>query len=323
MSALATYQDAARIMRDYEKLLVKDRSYQEFFLGQQAEAFLRAKRLELCTANTLHSYETVLRMFTLHYAYVESLEVFTEPQKGPALILDFIDHYWGDASEETIRQRFAVMGSFFEWAYRDDRIIADPMAKLRRPRRRGGGGARRPRIPEGPLTRLVSAQETLRDQAAILLLRRLGLRREDLRLLQIGDIDLARDEIHLRHGKGGEESVLPIAFRDLREALYLHLQTEQREPAEFLLYPKSEPASPFSATGIASWFERCCERAGIVGYSMHQLRHAAADDLKRATNSTTAAQALLRHKSSSTTEIYLHSTVDDLRQRILASEGEN
>jgi integrase len=172
------------------------------------------------------------------------------------------------------------------------------------------------RIPAGPLARLVAGQESLRDQAAILLLGRLGLRREDLRLLQVAEVDLARDEIYLRHAKGGEEHVLPIGFPDVREALYLHLQAEGRQPAEFLLYPKTERTRPLSRAGIALWFGRCCERAGVVGYTMHQLRHAAADDLRRATGSTSAAQALLRHKSVATTEAYLHAGVDDLRRAI-------
>jgi integrase len=49
---------------------------------------------------------------------------------------------------------------------------------------------------------------------------------------------------------------------------------------------------------------------------MHQLRHAAGDDLKRATGLTSAAQELLRHKSVATTEAYLHPEVDDLRRAI-------
>ena len=53
-----------------------------------------------------------------------------------------------------------------------------------------------------------------------------------------------------------------------------------------------------------------------MGYTMHQLRHAAADDLRRASGSTATAQALLRHKSVATTEEYLHTGVDDLRRAI-------
>lgn len=303
---------AARIVREAEAM--RDKSYRQHPLGQEWGRFLRAKRLAGCQPNTLLSYETVGRLFALRYADFDSLEPFAG-KEGPELVLDFLERNWGDADPQTLDQRTNVMRSFFEWAYRVDRISADPMRKIEK-RRRKQRGPRRQRIPAGPLARLVGGQENLRDQAAILLLGRLGLRREDLRLLQIADVDLARDEIHLRHAKGGEEHVLPIGFPDVGEALYLHLQSEQREPGEFLVYAKAERARPLSPAGIDNWFRRCCERAGVVGYTMHQLRHAAADDLRRATGSTAAAQALLRHKSVATTEAYLHAGVDDLRRAI-------
>jgi integrase/recombinase XerC len=303
---------AARIVREAEAM--RDKSYRQHPLGQEWGRFLRAKRLAGCQPNTLLSYETVGRLFALRYADFDSLEPFAG-KEGPELVLDFLERNWGDADPHTLDQRTNVMRSFFEWAYRTDRISADPMRKIEK-RRRKQQGARRQRIPAGPLARLVAGQDNLRDQVAILLLGRLGLRREDLRLLQVADIDLGRDELYLRHAKGGEEHVLPIGFPDLRQALYLHLQAESREPAEFLLYPKTERTKPLSRAGIALWFERCCARAGVVGYTMHQLRHAAADDLRRATGSTEAAQALLRHRSIATTEAYLHAGVDDLRRAI-------
>jgi integrase/recombinase XerC len=311
--ARLTFPLAARIAREAEA--VRDKSYRKFPIGEEWGRFLRAKRLASCAQNTLLSYETVGRLLTLRYADFDSLEPFAERETGVELVLDFIDRYWGEADEATRRQRLAVLASFFEWAYRTDRISADPMRKIERPRRRAKA-ASGPRIPAGPLARLVAGQDSLRDQAAILLLGRLGLRREDLRLLQISDVDLARDEIYLRHAKGGHEHVLPIGFPDLRDALYLHLQAEGRQPAEFLLYPKTERTRPFSRAGIAGWFDRCCERAGVVGYTMRQLRKAAADDLRRATGSTSDAQALLRHKSVATTEVYLNVGVDDLRRAI-------
>jgi integrase len=289
---------AARIVREAEAM--RDKSYRQHPLGQEWGRFLRAKRLAGCQPNTLLSYETVGRLFALRYADFDSLEPFAG-KEGPELVLDFLERNWGEADRNTLDQRTKVMRSFFEWAYRVDRISADPMRKIEK-RRRKQQGARRQRIPAGPLARLISGQDSTRDRAALLLLGRLGLRREDLRLLRVGEIDLGRDEIHLRHAKGGEEHVLPIAFPDLREALYLHIQAERREPLEYLLYPKSDRTKPLSSAGIHNWFKRCCEQAGVPGYSMHQLRQAAADDLRRATGSTEAAQELLRHKSVATTE---------------------
>lgn len=43
----------------------------------------------------------------------------------------------------------------------------------------------------------------------MLLLGRLGIRRNDLHMLKIRDIDLGPDEVHLRYAKGGEELPSP------------------------------------------------------------------------------------------------------------------
>jgi integrase len=313
-AVLDSYAAAVRIVR--EEAPIKDKSYRKYPIGQEWGRFLRAKRMAGCRPNTLLSYETVGRLFTLRHADFQTLDPFAEKEIGPELVLDFLDHYWGESDKDTLDQRIAVMRSFFEWAYRVDRISGDPMAKIEK-RRRKRQGPRRDRIPEGPLARLISAQKSLRDQCGLLLLARLALRREDLRLLRVGEIDLTRDELYLRHAKGGEEHVLPVAFKDVRETLYLHFQAERREPLEYLLYPKTQKTRPLSRTGIDGWFRRCCDLAGVGGYTMHQLRHAAADDLYRGTGDKGAAQSLLRHKSPGTTEAYLHPMLEDLRRSIV------
>jgi integrase/recombinase XerC len=320
MSAL-TYRDAARIVRE-EEAAARDKSYRQFPIGQDVGRFLRAKRLERdVTPDTVRSYEGVLRRFTLRHADMDSLEPFAHPQNGPELLHEFLDHHWGEADEATRRQRMSVLASFFEWAYRTDRVAANPIGRMQRPRRRQKG-ATRPRVPEPHVSRLVAAQLLLRDQAAVLLLGRLALRREDLRLLQLADIDLARDELYLRHAKGGKEHVLPIAFREVREILYLHLQERGGGPAEYLLYPKTHRLRPLSRAGIAHWFTRCVEAAGLAGYTMHQLRHAAIDNVRRGTGDVELARVLARHENVAVTQDYLHTDeVVDLRDAIERMEA--
>lgn len=306
-----TYREAARIVR--EDAPVKDKSYRKFPIGLEVGHFLRAKRLEGCRPNTIDAYETVLRRFTLHFADYDTLEPFTEKGKGPERILRFIDHHWGESDERTLVQRFKVLGSFFEWAYRTDRIDADPMRKVSRPRVRKKGAARE-RVSEAHISRLVSAQPNFRDQAAILLMGRLALRREDLRMLQLGDVDLGRDELYLRHAKGGKEHVLPILFKDLRDTLYLHLQERGGAADEFFLYPWTSRTKALTRSGIDQWFRRCVTVAGLTGYTMHQLRHAAIDEVRRLTGDPELARMLARHENIQTTQTYLHSTVEDLRE---------
>jgi hypothetical protein len=118
---------AARIVREAEAM--RDKSYRQHPLGQEWGRFLRSKRLAGARPNTLLAYETVGRLFTLRYADFETLEPFAG-KDGPELVIDFLERNWGEAGRATLDQRTAIMRSFFEWAYRVDRISADPMRKV-------------------------------------------------------------------------------------------------------------------------------------------------------------------------------------------------
>lgn len=312
-AAALTVADAARIMRE-----AKDKSYQLFPLGGEWAEFLRAKRMARCRPNTLESYETVGDKFARYFADFRDLTPF---EAQPELVLDFLEETWPDVDPDTMQQRFAVMGSFFAWAYKTDRVGRDPMGKLERPHRQSRRAARRARVPEEHVEILIARQPLLRDQAALTLLGRLGFRREDLRLLQLKDIDLGTDQVHLRHAKGGKEHVLPIAFKTLRDLLYLHLQERGGRPDEYLLYPKNTTGLPLSCSGIDQWFQRCLARAELVGYTMHQLRHAAIDEVHRQTHDVVMAQELARHESLQTTQTYLHTDLEQLRHALAGMEA--
>ena len=75
-----------------------------------------------------------------------------------------------------------------------------------------------------------------------------------------------------------------------------------------------------NAASIHRWFERCCKRAGVVPFELHELRHSALHRVWRETGDLYAAKQLARHASVRTTEEYLHASADDLRARMLESD---
>jgi integrase len=143
---------------------------------------------------------------------------------------------------------------------------------------------------------------------------RLALRKNDLRLLQIRDIDLIRGVVQLLHRKGGEEALMPLEYPDLVDRLYLHVQGEGRMPAEYLVHPRHDSMIAFEQASLHRWWKRCLERAGLpTTMKLHELRHTAADEMWRATGNIVLAQRLLGHKSVGTTQAYLHPSDEDLR----------
>jgi integrase len=147
-------------------------------------------------------------------------------------------------------------------------MSANPTLPIKAPRRSQGD---RKAHPRALIQQIIATQPTLRDQVAIQLLGRLGLRRNELRLLRVKDIDLAADLITV-HGKGNKRALLPNGFKDLRRDLYLHVSGEGREPNEYLIYPKRERTRPMDPASLHRWFKRCLERAGAPDLPMHELR---------------------------------------------------
>ena len=62
---------------------------------------------------------------------------------------------------------------------------------------------------------------------------------------------------------------------------------------------------PYSSSGIRSLWRRACERAGVEGLTLKDLRPTAASDAKKAGYTVEQIQQQLAHAELSTTEIYL------------------
>jgi site-specific recombinase XerD len=294
------------IMRDYERA-VKDKSYRRTPIGQEAARYLRTLKWGEHRDSTLLSYESTYSRLALDHDDYEGLAGFCTPV-GVEYLREFLSRHWGEAKATTKRQRTSAIRSLFAWAVDEQLIPWNPAAALKLPRARGG--EERVSYPMRVLWQLVSAQKTMREQCALQLLCRMGLRKDELRQLRVGEIDLARNLLAV-HGKGGKDAVLPLDFPSLNRDLYLHVQ--ERHVDEYLLYPRSHKRRPLDSSSLHRWFKRCLEIAGLPStILMHELRHSAADHLWRDSGNLVLAQELLRHESVSTTQGYLHPTRRDL-----------
>jgi integrase len=114
---------------------------------------------------------------------------------------------------------------------------------------------------------------------------------------------------------------LPLVFEDVRQALSLRLSEPGRQADDHLIAPQRGPNRALNPASVHRWFERCCERAGLSGIKIHELRHFAGDRLWRETGDLIAAQQIPRHESVRTTQEYLHPTADDLRAQMRESDS--
>jgi integrase len=244
---------------------------------------------------------------------------------GADRILEFVGRRWGDASPGTRRKVFSIFASFFRWAVRMDRITANPMDRLDRPRRRR---AERYAPTAAKVKAIITAQPLLRDRVCLALMARLALRKNEVRVLRWRDVDLERGELTI-HGKGGKIIPVPIVFEDLRADLARLALEAAAKPTDYLLFPvrvgnartnpnlrgvvREHRDRPMVPSTVHRWWTRCLEAAGVAHFPMHCLRHHAGDEFRRSGNDLELTRVFMRHQSISTTsEFYMHTDRDEL-----------
>jgi len=306
-------------LRMRDEALLRDKRYQQLPIGLEVKRWLQTLQFEDASQNTLDAYEITGARLALEFPDFTGIREFERTGgEGVGLLRWFLDKHWRDSASATRRARLSAVKSLFAWALEEGIIEWNPAEKIKPPRRRGTG---RRAHPQEMILELVFSQESLRDRIACQLLGRLGLRKNELRLLQARDINLSTNEIRVR-GKGGKVRMVPIgALRSLREEITFHLLIEGHALTDYLLFPHSDRSRPMDASTVHRWFKRCLEVAALPSMPMHELRHTAADHLYRETGDLQAVQMLLGHESIGTTQIYLHPTTDDLDRKLAVVEA--
>ena len=191
---------------------MKDKGYRVSFVGGEVGRFMRSLLWADKTLNTLDTYEIVLSRLSLDFAHFTTLEECTTE-----VVRDFLDENWGEAAPATRRNRLSIVKSFFKFCVLERGLSRNPADRITPPKRRS---VEREAYSPDIIESLRAAQPELREQIAIQLLGRLALRKNELRLLKIKDIDLTKGTV-LIHGKGGKVVVMPLVFDDLKEDLHL------------------------------------------------------------------------------------------------------
>jgi integrase len=318
-----TFDQWSRIVVDP----IRDRSYLSTQLGQAVADYLSWKRNEDgATERTIDSYERVLAQL----AVVATAAGVTHET---TLTIDHLRQVRDLRPEGSRYLVTAIYKDFCGWLYEEARTDANVAGRLRYPRRR------KPPVTglftDEEKAAIVGAQETIRDRVCVLLLLRAGIRKGELRHLQVRDLDLRERLILVRRGKGSKARRVPVRgslVRALDEFLLTDIPGLNRLPVadDHLLYPARaanqhargsdpNPKKPMAESTAHRWWYGCLERAGIVekgaasGRKMHSTRHTYATDLGRATNwNMLAVQKNLGHsKLGTTVDIYTQFSYED------------
>jgi len=130
-----------------------------------------------------------------------------------------------------------------------------------------------------------------------------GLRLGETLALLPSDIDSTRMMIRIEQGKGRKDRYVMLSKTLLDE---LRIYWKAFRPVRWL-FEGRKPGDPLSPSTAEKVFPTAAGRAGVTkGVSFHSLRHAFATHLLEGGTNLCVIQALLGHRSLTTTQVYTH-----------------
>lgn len=263
---------------------------------EQHEALLvMAKKLSLrgYAANTAKTYLEQFKLF-LRFYHTYAPQDLTEPEISNYLLY-LIDKK--KISKSTQNQAINAIKFYYEKVLGQQKKVYF----LERP-------FKEKRLPlvlnQDEVISIFGAVTNLKHSLMLMLIYSAGLRRSELINLRIGDLDLERQVVFVRGGKGRKDRQSLLA-RNLEPLLRQYLA--DYKPSRWLF--EGERGEQYSVSGLQQIFKRALEKSGVKKEAhLHTLRHSFATHLLESGASTRYIQVLLGHESSKTTEIYTQVT---------------
>jgi integrase/recombinase XerD len=269
------------------------------------QRYIADLRLRNKSPRTIETYVLRVSLFARHFG--QSPELL-----GPEHVRAYQEHLIGQqVSWSTFNQAVCALRFLYQVTLGRPELIAHlPFAK--RPRTL-------PTVlsPE-EVVRLLQAALPGRDRTLLETAYACGLRLKELLGLQVKDIDSARLVLHIRHGKGQKERLVPLTPRLLQ---LLRDYWREYRPATWL-FPGAKATRALTNSAVQRICRRTARRAGLSKcVHPHTLRHSFATHLLEAGVDLLSVQALLGHSRFQTTAKYLHVSMRRLQQLPQLLEG--
>jgi site-specific recombinase XerD len=161
------------------------------------------------------------------------------------------------------------------------------------------------------ITRILDCTYNLKHWTMIATLYATALRCNELRHLQVSDIDSRQMVLHVRAGKGSVPRKIALSPALLGR---LKIYYRWRKPADWLFPSKQRPGEPMDNGTIRTLCRNAGRRAGIpLLVHPHLFRHACATHMLDAGADLRTIQVMLGHADIRTTARYLHVSIKRLQ----------
>lgn len=265
---------------------------------------------------TIISYGTDLDEFEVYFKGVDEELDFTKVDadliRGWELSL-----MEEGCAETTVNRKLSSLRSFYRYLLRQKVVAVDPAAKVVGPKKKKPLPVfLRDEDMDSLLEENGFAQtfEGIRDRTMLEVFYSTGIRRAELIALKDADVDFSSLVIKVT-GKRNKQRLIPFGVR-LKEVLESYLAERNRFYAgaceTFFIRKQGEPLSPSSVNYIV---KRYLSRVvTLKKKSPHVLRHTFATTMLNHHAELEAVKELLGHESLTTTEVYTHTTFEELKQ---------
>lgn len=287
------------------------------YFSEWLKSYRNYLRMRNYSPRTLDSYEQVIRHFgyyiwlrrntdvtklVFYWKDFEKARLDTPVEVTPVLVNDFLSFVSSMQTykPKTFHRIISTLSSFYRFLYSQDVVRTNPLIGIDRPRIKHQEVKY---LKHSQVLRLIDSIEDIRDKLIVRTIYATGVRVSELCNINIEDIDFDEHTIRIR-GKGDKIRTVFIDDETLAE-LTKFIGTRLAGPL-FV----GQQGKHISSRAIQHIFKQYAPQ----GITPHKIRHSYASELYKRSKNLRVVQENLGHTSIKTTEIYLHTDIDERRQ---------
>jgi integrase/recombinase XerC/integrase/recombinase XerD len=287
------------------------------YFSEWLKSYRNYLRMRNYSPRTLNSYEQVIKHFAyyvwlrrhtdvtrlvIYWKDFDNARLDTSVEVTPLIITDFLTFVSSTRTykPKTFHRIISTLSSFYRFLYTQGAVTANPLTGIDRPRIKQQEVKY---LKHNQVLRLMDSIDDLRDKLIVRTIYATGVRVSELCNMNIEDIDFDEHTIRIR-GKG--DKIRTVFVDDDTLAELLKFISNRIIGPVFM----GQQGKNISSRAIQHIFKNYAPS----GITPHKIRHSYASELYKRSKNLKVVQENLGHTSIKTTEIYLHTDIDERRQ---------
>lgn len=281
------------------------------------ESFLQYLRYEkIFSSHTVSSYRNDLNQY--QEFIIRERSVFDPRETDSAQVRRWIIFLMGEGySPLSVNRKLSAVKSFYRYLFRLKQIERDPVRKVNGPK---ANKALPSFVKEKDMEMILNEPdfnedfESVRDRTIIEFFYTTGMRCAELVGLDDSDVDLESCLLKVT-GKRNKQRLIPFSGK-LKEManVYLVVRQEIDHTQETAFFVRKDGLRLTNRLVYGIVNRRLSEVSGLSKKSPHVLRHTFATSMLNNGADLNAVKELLGHASLSSTEVYTHTTFEELKK---------